>query len=382
MMRLHKISSWLAAVVVYSLFLAAGCAPVAEQAIEPEVKLEEKIPEAAVEEAVAAAVEEPAAEEAITVPAEEAAEPEAELEVKVPEAEPAGTATLKLKFTPEDSTTYKLIDETRRSVKWEGSIPDESAFKGGDKQKRLEMTFTQQIESVDDEGNAVVKITVDALKYLSKTKDKITMEFDSSDIKDPEHQLANLLGQSYTIKLTPAGEAEALDAKEARSAVGRSRRVPKTGFALLWPDAIKERHTVPALPLAGKNQLRPGDKWGKIKTFSFGLMGLKSYKKIYTLKELKDQGDHQIAIIEMNAVPTSKTAEQQEQPEISEQFDSTGTYTGQLKLDLSTGKVEKYNEELRSEWIVAPPSAQQPENEEPAVLTMSETHIYSLEKID
>lgn len=378
-MRFHSISSWLAAVAVLSLFLAAGCAPVAEQAVEPEVKPEEQIPQAAVEEAVAAPVEEPAAEEAIPPAAEEAAEPQAEPEVKAPEAEPEGTVNLKLEFAPGDSTTYKLIDETRRSVRWEGSIPDGSVFKGGDRQKRFEMTFTQQIESVDDEGNAVIKITVDALKYLSTTKDKITMEFDSSDIKDPEHQLANLIGQSYTIKLTPTGEAESIDAEEARSAVGKSRRVPKTAFALLWPDVIKERHTVPALPLTDKNQVRPGDRWAKIKTFSFGLMGLKSYKKVYTFKELEDRVGHRIAVVEMNGTPAS---EQQGQPEITEQFESTGTYTGRLLLDLTTGKVKKYNEELLSEWLVAPGLDQQPENEEPAFLTMSETRIYSLEKID
>ena len=128
-----------------------------------------------------------------------------------------------------------------------------------------------------------------------------------------------------------------------------------------------------------------GDDWSKIKTFSFGLMGSKSYEKIYTLKELKDQDNHQIAIVEMNAIPTSETAEQlqkQQAADFSEQFDSTGTYTGQLKLDLTTGKVEKYNEELRSEWVVALPSAQQRDDEEPAVLMMSDTRLYSLEKID
>jgi hypothetical protein len=51
-------------------------------------------------------------------------------------------------------------------------------------------------------------------------------------------------------------------------------------------------------------------------------------------------------------------------------------------LDLTTGKVKKYLEKLQSEWIIAFPSAKQKTNQEPAVLTMSATRLYSLEKID
>lgn len=371
-----KIFSWLAGAVVCSLLLAAGCAPLAEKAAKPEVELEKQIPKDAAEEEVTALIEEPT-------------KPEVAIEKQIPEVPAAEAVTLALKFTPQDSTTYRVITDAQRSIKWKGPVPDEPAFKSGRRHNRIEMTFTQRVQSTDDKGNAVVRITIQGLKYYSMTKDKLVLDFDSSSIKDPNHPLALLIGQSYTIEIAPTGEVtEVIDVEEARTAVRRGSSVPKRAIAMLRSDAIKERHGLTALPVTDKNQLqlRTDNNWTSVKTFSFGRMGAKSYEKIYTLKEIKDQDNRQIAIVEMNAIPTSEMAEQlykqRETADFSEGFDSTGTYTGQLKLDLTTGKVEKYIENLQSEWIVALPSVEQRDDEEPVVLTMSDTRLYSLEIID
>jgi len=373
-MRQVKISSWLASAVVCSLLLAAGCAPLGEKVAKPEVGLEEQMPEAA-------------AEEVVTPVAEEPAKPEVGLEEQVPEVVAEEAATLALKFTPQDLTTYRVITETQRSVKWEGPLLKEPIFKGGRKLSRLEMTFTQQIQSTDDEGNAIVKITVEELKYSSLVEDRPVLDFDSSKPKDPNHPLALLIGQGYTIKIAPTGEVtEVIEVKEARVAVGRGSSVPRTALRLLRSGAIKERHGLLTLPVTEENRLRTGDNWSDTKTFSFGEMGSKSYEKIYTMKEIKDVDGRQIAVVEMNAIPASEMAEQLYKEDaasgLSETFDSTGTYTGQLKLDLTTGKVEKYLEKLETEWIAAFPSAEQEDDKEPTVLIMSDTRLYSLEKID
>ena len=63
-------------------------------------------------------------------------------------------------------------------------------------------------------------------------------------------------------------------------------------------------------------------------------------------------------------------------------FDSTQGYTGQLKLDLTNSKVEKYLEKLQLEWIIVDPSAEQKGDTEPDTLKMAATRLYSLEKID
>ena len=333
---------WLASAVVCSLLLAAGCAPVGKEVAKPKVELEKQIPKAAAKE----------------------------------------VATVALKFSPQDSTTYRIITEAERGIKWEGPLPEEPAFKGGRNHDRLEMTFAQEIQSVDDKGNAIAKITVKELKYSSIVKNSSVFEFDSSKPKDPNHPLARLIGQSYTLKITPTGEVtEVIDTKEAETAVRKGSVPPGIALRLLNWETIKDRHGTLVLPDTDKNQLHIGDNWSSTKTFSFGMLGSESYEKIYTLNKIKDRDNRQVAIIEMNAIPASETAK--EQPaELLKSSDNTKTYSGELELDLTTGKVKKYLEKLQSEWIIASPLAKQKTNQEPAVLTMSATRLYSLEKID
>jgi len=342
-MRQVRIFSWLASTVVCSLLLAAGCAPLGEEVSKPEVELEKQIPEAAAEK----------------------------------------VATLALKFSPGDLTTYRVIAESERSIKWEGALPEEPTFKGGRNHNRLEMTFAQEIQSVDDKGNAIAKITVKGLKYSSIVKDSSDFEFDSSNPKDPNHPLAKLIGQSYTIKIAPTGEVtKVIDVKEARTAARRGSVVPRRALRLLQSEAIKERHGTLVLPDTDKNRLHIGDSWSSTKTFDFGLMGGESHEKIYLLNKIKDQDNRQVAIIKMNAIPASETTKEQTTAELLKGFDNTKTYTGELELDLTTGKIKKYLEKLQSEWLIAFPSAEQEAGQEPVVLTMSATRFYSLEKID
>ena len=342
-MRQDKIFSWLASAAVCSLLLAAGCAPPGEKITKPEVGLQ------------------------------------------IPKVAPAETVTLALKFTPRDSTTYKVTTQREKSVKLEGSqpIPD---FKGGHNVNRVEIIFTQQIQSTDDEGNAITKITIEGLKCSTKIRDNLTLDFDSSREYDQNNPLGKLIGQSYILEISPAGEViEIIDVSRARAAVRGSSSAHKTASALLKPDAIKQRHEITALPATDKKQLRPGDNWSRITNFTFGMMGSKSYEKIYTLKEIKHVDNRKIAVLEMGAIPSSETIElldkNQAESNFLEMFDNIETYTGQLKLDLTAGKIEEYVEELETEWIIVDPESKQ-EGKEPTALRMTAIRLYSLEKLD
>lgn len=312
----------------------------------------------------------------------------------------AQTARLALKFTLEDSTTYKVTTERERSVIWEGPLVTKpKGFIGGHTGHRIEMTFTRRIQSVDDKGNAVAEITIKGLKYLAKVRDDIILDFDSSREKEREKALSKLVGQSYTIEMTPSGQiSKVIDVSGARAAVEGSGSGNERAARLLSAEVIKEQHSIPALPAAEKNQLRTGDNWSSIKTFSFDMMGSKSFEKIYRLEKIedsffaalmrilrKDPRDHQIAVAGMNAVPSSAKAKQLHKEQVtspfSKMFDNIETYTGQLRLDLTAGKVEKYFEEFRSEWIALDTLAGE-EDKEPDMLRMSAIRLYSIEKID
>jgi hypothetical protein len=292
---------------------------------------------------------------------------------------------LALKFVPGDSATYRVILETGKSVQWEGTQSRPKGFKGGSTGNKMEMTFDQDIETVNDEGNAAAKITIKALKYLTKVKDNIVLDFDSSREKDRSSPLNKLIGQSYTIEITPSGQvSRVLDTGDALAAVKGGAPANRTAIRLLSTETIKERHTIQTLPPAGSDRMSTGDEWSSIKSISFDMMGAKTYERVYTLKEVKDVGNRWVAVAEMNAFPSAEKAKelhtQQATGPFSDMFDNTETYTGKLRLDLAGGKIEQCSERLLTEWFIVDPN---PKNEEePAALRMAATRLYSIEKID
>jgi len=442
-MKSDQIFTRLTIAIACLLLLTAGCAQTRKEITKTEVRTEEQTPKVA--EKYTKPQPEPEkptpeteAKEAVTAITEEATRPKvepqqqepersaeavkaksepekekpkvAESEVKKPKAEKpqvakpeapkhqvakpevaqpkpkAEAVTLTLKFKPQDSTTYKVIMERQRSVSWEGPLPEKSTFQGGSTSNRIEMTFTQQIQSVDDKGNAVAKITVKELKYRDKVKDNVTVDFDSKNIKDPQDPMALLIGQSYTIKIAPTGQViEIVDVKQADTAVRKGSRPPRTVLPLLSENAIKQRHSIPALPAADKNKLRLDEKWSSVKAFNFGMMGSKAYERRYTLKQIKDVNGRRIAIVDMNAIPSSEMPDEMLKEQaagfFSKMFDNAETYTGQLRMDLTAGKVEIYLEKLKSEWLAVDPTPK-PDEKQPAALKMTATRLFHIEKID
>lgn len=351
-------------IVVCVLFFAAGCAGPTGEAARPEVVA----PSAAGER------DKPVVE------------PVVESE-KQPPQEPAKEAVkLALKFTERDSTSYRVTTHGEKSVTFGGAMAEDPRLKGGTTGSKVEMTFTQEIEDVDEIGNAVAKITIKGVKYFSKVKDKTDIDFDSSREKDRDNALAKLIGQSYKIKIAPTGELlKVIDANEARAALKGESSAEKAALELLKLDAIKERHGLMLLPGAEKNQLRAGDNWRSEKKFSFRMLGSKMYEKIYTIKEIQDADGRRTMAAEMEGVPSSTAPEQGAEGDaasiLSKMFADTGTYTGRLKLDLTAGKVEEYYEKLETEWAVVDPEAKE-DDENPNALKMTAVRVYSLERID
>jgi hypothetical protein len=277
--------------------------------------------------------------------------------------------------------------ENEDSVTFEGFIAESPRFKGGGNRTKTEMTFNRQIQSVDNNGNAVVKITVRDLKYSSVRDGNTLLDFDSAKEKDRDNPFAKLIGQSYTIEIAPDGQVKrVIDTEQALAAVRGSELANKAASRLLTPDTIEKIHGTLVLPEAGKGRLRPGQSWSNVKAFDYRMLGSGSYEKIYTVKEIKKQDDQQIAVVQMDAVPSSADAndlrKERATRAFSDMFDTTQTYTGRLELDLSSGKVQKYSEELRSQWLMVDPEAEQKGAEEPSAVKMGVVRSYSLERAD
>ena len=306
--------------------------------------------------------------------------------VRVESEKPGSSVKMALKFTPGDSTTYRVITENDKSVEWESTDANKPKdFTGGHSGNKIEMTFIQRIQSVDDEGNAVVKITIKQLKYLITIKNETVMDFDSSSEKDRDNPLNRLIGQSYTIEMTPSGKVpKIIDVSEARAVIDSVPVTNRTASGLLSDKAIIERHTIRSLPDADKNQIHIGDSWSGIENFSFDIMGAKSYEKVYTLEKVEDVDDQRIAIARMEAVPSAENAKEllgeQSGTFFANMSDNTQTYTGELKLDLTDGKIEECREQLTIEWTIIDPNPK--EGESPAALKMDAVRSYNLEEID
>jgi hypothetical protein len=343
------------------LFLAAGCAELSEDAAKTEVESRQ-----------AATTE---------VEVEKTAETRAQVETK----EQGPSVKMALRFATEDSTTYRVALENEKSVQWEGGAARPTGFQGGHTGNKMEMTFDRQIQSVDDQGNATAKITIKGLEYQATVKSKVILDFDSSSRQDPNNPLSKLIGQSYTIEITPSGQVSSVsDTDAALEAVKGTSLANNVALRLLSVEAIREQHTIRALPVVDKEQLRVGDNWSSMKKVSFELMGTKSYEKVYTLKEIEEAGNRRVAVAEMEAFPSAGDVKQLQKEQtadaFSKMFDNIETYTGELRLNLADGKVEQCNEKLLVEWFIVNPNPKP--DEPPAALRMTATRLYSLERID
>lgn len=299
-----------------------------------------------------------------------------------PESETAGTSGIsgagtkvQLNFAAGDSAKYKVAIETTKDFKFEQ--PSLGKLKEEQTGSEIEMIYTQTIDSVDAEGNAVATIGIEGIKYVAKNKSGVVLDFDSAT--NTEHALAKLIGKSYKIKVSPSGSVSSVDISKARGVSG-----DKFVKSFLKDATIAKRHEILALPEASEIKAKAGASWSKVKSPPPGMLDPKNFEKTYTLKSIRGN----TATIEMQAIPTSKKAAD-EAPKsdsgmgiFAKMFDSEDSWSGNLSLDLSSGKISKYNEKLVSTYVAAEESRFQVEGKGPDTLTMGLTSSVNLEKID
>lgn len=300
---------------------------------------------------------------------------------KAGESKPAADLTLRL--TPGTAAAYRAIVEQGKSVTWQGAESTKpKGFEDGRTDNRSEMTFGQEVQSVDAAGDAVVRITIQALKYSNRVHNKLGLDFDSARQADQENPLAKLIGQSYQIKLSRRGEVLGIvDVARARSAVAPNSPAYSIAQRLLSDDSIRERHIIPALAALTDDQVRPGQSWSNEKSFSFSWMGSKSFERVYTLREISESDGWRLATVDMKAIPA---AGQPQGPPAMGPFagalDNTSNYDGQFVFDLGKGQVREYSEQMRTEWIVPDPEAVQGKSD-PAAIKMAANWLRRVELV-
>ena len=363
-------------VAICLLLMICGCQK--DRATAPTTKVEPSVePTEAVESSVPAPVE--------STPQEvtsEAPEPQA----VPPEPNEAGPPVrLALAFSRGQVAAYKVTMEAEKHVEWMG--PEErkpAGYSDGRSGNRLEMTFDQQVREVRDNGDAVLEITIRALKYVGRIQNRVVFEFDGANAQDQDNDLAALIGKSYSVEMTGQGKVVALaDMESVRQAVPAGSPAYGVASKLFSEEVVRDRHNVPPLFALKEGQARPGQSWSDLKSFTFGELGLKGFERVYTLKRVR-QDDGRSALVEMKAIPSAAMAEEMHKRQGAGLppglFDNTDDYEGRLDFDLDHGRIREYGEEMWTEWVVVDPAAMQG-TAPPLALKMGARRLYRLDLV-
>jgi hypothetical protein len=289
---------------------------------------------------------------------------------------------LVLKAKPGQIDTYRLKTVSQRKVSIEGPQPENRPpLEGGQTTDRIEMVFDQQVQNIEASGNAIEKITIKELKYFGEIRDKPVVDFNSEKDKDPNNALFALVGQSYTIEVTPSGKvSKIIDANNARAAIKKISSNNAIAGGLLEDKTIEKRHFIP-LPDEKHNKLKTGDKWSDIVSIDFGRMGIRAYERTYILDKIEKTGANEIAFISLSAIPSILDANDSRRTTetVPPMTDIRQTYTGMMKFDITSGILQQYEENLKNEWIIVPPGTGQ--SGAPIVFNMTAIQSYDIEKL-
>ncbi len=289
------------------------------------------------------------------------------------------SAFIGLGFEVGQTESYRVVTENSRSLEFGGALEGHESISGGTRASSLEMEFDQEIQGVDNEGNAVAEITITTLKVRSESDGDVVLDFDSA--ADEQSPMAGLIGKGYTIKIAHTGEVvEVMDLDQARRAIRGGPAKTRQGRALLETDAVKDRHGISKLP--AKN-IAIGQDWSSVKNFSFDMMGTRNLERIYTLREIRTANGEEIAVADVTAIPTARDASMADEDDpvmsfFGEMFDISHEYEGSVKLNLTQGKLDAASEKLIANWVAAGPVHDQ---EEDGLLYMTSEVFKSIERL-
>lgn len=255
-----------------------------------------------------------------------------------------------MKFTPGDISTYRSSYQTEQSVILD--MVKETSAKDSGTSKKVEVTFAQEIQSINEDLAALAKITIVDIKYYYKDNKGGTFSFDSTNPADKKRSLNALIGKSYTINISSDGSVTPANVAAIRSVrvTGVERRIAQS---LLDDKEIIKRHQVP-LPGKDVSKVNPGRGWSKVVWSHPMALSVKAFEKSYVLKSIKDD---RIANVSMEAYETGKIP-QGAPPKpglfsmFSKAFDTQEKYNGQMQIDIESGKVLKWTETFDASYVV------------------------------
>lgn len=262
-----------------------------------------------------------------------------------------GSADLGMNFTPENVTTHEVTINVTKDFRFEQ--PALNKLREEETSTVITTVYDQAVQSVDESGWATAKITLTGLAVRVVKNNEVQVDFDSTADNAAQNPLNKLIGQSYTVRLSPTGDVEPLDLSTVVTAniPGTEGKLAKRMFEA---EEVVRRHQILALP-PERAELAVNESWTQVVPSPPGLLSSKSYKKNYTLTDVKETGGRKLATVKMiaeeSAVPAEGLGASQGLGIFAKMLDNEDEYTGTLVLDLNTGDVLAYDETLISTYL-------------------------------
>ncbi|MFI4911745.1 MAG: hypothetical protein ACIAQZ_08780 [Sedimentisphaeraceae bacterium JB056] len=278
-----------------------------------------------------------------------------------------------------DVDSYKVTRETVKEVSFEQ--PSLNKSKLDTTKSVVEMTFDQKVDNVNEDGSVVLDITIKGIKLYSKGQKGVNNDFDSTRDADKKDALNKLIGKSYKIKMDVDGKATVADVSGIKSSA-----TSREAKALISSDAIEMRHSIIPMPEEGPAVIAKNKSWMTLGATPKGALQPKAFEKEYKVESIKDTAEGSVADVKMTAIETNKTVEGFDASSgglgvMANIFDSTSNYTGDMKYNITTGKLVSYSENLTTEHVAAEEPKGGDPSKGPDVLTMRFISKYSIESV-
>jgi hypothetical protein len=287
---------------------------------------------------------------------------------------------LTLKYEIGQTVTYCLSTEVTRSVEFEGIRADNKklgAFSSAMTGRLYDVTWTQRVQDLDPNGQALLSIKITGLGYKGFRVGELTVDYDSTRAKNAATALADLLGITYHVRLNTKGHVlEVMGVEQALARLDNGKADIQTAKHLISDAVIKTRHTVKALNSAPDQAAKQGT-WTDSEAFSFGKMGSKRFDKTYTCLGVKED----TPLVEVSLKGTESPGRNLTRAPVPKMpLASKDQYIGMLVLDTKTGQIKTYHETLAVDWVVE--DAVRKNGAEPRKIHMTQRQAFLLERKD
>lgn len=263
--------------------------------------------------------------------------------------------TLSLEFEPGTKTRYRVTTEAVTAMEGpETAVQDNASTAPFPKvSESSEVVFTQEILGpVSEETNTVVAlVTIEEVRYVRTSPVQPGLAFDSQEPADQNSPFAKLIGQTYTIEISPLGYVPGVfNLLSARLAVRGSTPAHAAALELVSPPAIFRRHGFFSLPGPDVGSLAVGGQWRGVQQITLKApgadmdrLGTHRFDKIYRLESVEQRPVGAVAVVVFAGSPRPRRSPDGHLAEVP--FLSC-SYVGGGEFNLDAGRVEDYLEHL------------------------------------